>query len=123
MTSISLNGNVGRPSPLVHADFDSDGHEDLALGGDSTRAVWVLLGNGDGTFQDLVGYGSASTFGSPVNLATGDFNHDGHIDIAAPEYFSDIVDVFLGVGNGTFAPALPQSLPSLSNSEGIAVAD
>jgi hypothetical protein len=34
-----------------------------------------------------------------------------------------MVDVFLGVGNGTFAPSIPQSLPSVSSTEGIAVAD
>jgi len=64
-------------------DFNGDGNLDIAAtnfdfieGGDS---VSILLGNGDGTFQAQKEY----TIGfSPYEIAVGDFNGDGNLDLA-----------------------------------------
>jgi FG-GAP-like repeat/Putative metal-binding motif len=94
---------IGRPDPLVTGDFNGDGHADLVLGGDSAVAVDVFLGLGNGDFEDFFGE-RTSTNGTPVGLATGDFNGDDKPDLVSAEYFTSTVAVLLGTGNGRFAP-------------------
>jgi hypothetical protein len=58
---------------------------DLVVGGvnsDNVSVVSVLLGNGDGTFQAAVNYGTGSF---PYSVAVGDFNGDGRLDLAFPD--------------------------------------
>ena len=57
-------------------DFDGDGNVDLAVS--YSNAVNVFKGNGDGTFQAGVPYGSSQGY----TLAA-DFNGDGRIDLVA----------------------------------------
>ena len=45
---------------------------------------------------------SASVGKHPDGLTSGDFNHDGHLDIATANSDSDDVTILLGNGNGTF---------------------
>ena len=59
----------------------------------------VLLGNGDGTFQNPVTYAVGD---GPSAIVTGDFNGDGHIDLAVANYYDNDVSVLLGNGDGTF---------------------
>jgi hypothetical protein len=68
-----------QPIPLAVGDFNGDGKPDLAVGNWSFRDISILLGNGDGTFQPQI------TFGSNLSsdyLAAGDFNGDGKTDLA-----------------------------------------
>ena len=82
---------------LAAADFNRDGHLDLALSSDSSGAVLVLLGNGDGTFQptQTVPLGFAPQF-----VVAADLNHDGKADLVSGG--SGMVTVLLGSGKGTF---------------------
>jgi hypothetical protein len=103
---------------LVAGDFNGDGKLDLVLsvGGASTTGMYLMLGNGDGTFQAPVDIGP-SVAGQCV---TGDFNGDGKLDLAV-EDFSQIY-ILLGNGDGTFQPAILAA--TLDASEGsIAVGD
>ncbi len=59
----------------------------------------VLLGNGDGTFPFKLTY---SVGNGPDHVAVGDFNGDGHLDLAVTNYSDNTVVVLLGNGNGTF---------------------
>ena len=63
----------------------------------------VLLGNGDGTFQNQVRYAAGT---GPDALVAGDFNGDGRTDLAVANYGSNDVSVLLGL-NGTFAAPGP----------------
>jgi hypothetical protein len=83
------------------ADFDEDGHLDLAVGG--PNSVGVSLGDGTGRF--------ATPRVSPANargfdyIATADIDHDGHKDVVG---FNDILDprqgtVVYGDGHGGVA--------------------
>jgi FG-GAP-like repeat len=65
---------VSEPVPLVVADFDGDGQQDL-ISSDTT----VLLGNGDGSFRTIP---SADGGVFRAYGAVGDFNGDGRLDIA-----------------------------------------
>ena len=92
-------------------DFNGDGRLDLAVaddgnlfwGGTDPPEVIVLLGNGDGTFQAPERFAAGSDTGTE-ELVAGDFTGDGRIDLAAFNYGSDGISVFLANGDGTFQP-------------------
>jgi hypothetical protein len=93
-------------------DFNGDGTPDLAVANyDGT--VSILLGKGDGTFQAAQSYLLGNPGDIYPSVAVGDFNGDGHTDIAvansiytgAGNFDRGYVSVLLGNGDGTFQPA------------------
>ncbi len=83
-------------------DFNHDGKLDAAgtypLG--SSAGFSVSLGNGDGTFQPPVNYGSGSLVTN--GIVAGDFNNDKKLDLAVGYNNTTAVSVYLGNGDGTF---------------------
>ena len=90
------------PKSVCTADFDGDGHADLAIANYWDNYVAILLGSGDGSFMYSAEYGVGS---GPQLVCAGDFDEDGCIDLAAANYHSDNVSILLNLGDGTFAPA------------------
>jgi hypothetical protein len=91
---------------LAAADFNGDGKPDLLVNYYATGGTTsVLLGNGDGTFQNPTSVAPALGL---VRVA--DVNGDGHPDIIQADYNSSSVSVFLGNGNGGFQQ--PQPYPT-----------
>ena len=99
------------------ADVNGDGKPDLVvayqncISWQTNVTVGVLLGNGDGTFQPAVAYGSGGTF--PFSVAVADVNGDGKLDLLVANYCADntcatkgLVGVLLGNGDGTFQPVV-----------------
>ena len=89
--------------PIVVADLNGDGNQDLALLDGDNNTVVVLLGNGDGTFTETAS--SPSTPPSAENLVVADFNGDGIPDLAVTSTSTSSVTVLLGNGDGTFSAA------------------
>jgi uncharacterized protein (DUF2141 family) len=107
------------------ADVNGDGKPDLLVenlcpnsGNCNGGAVGVLLGNGDGTFQAAVSYGSGGYVpqccGS-YSLAVADVNGDGRLDVLVANPCEGVgcsdgangtVGVLLGNGDGTFQTAV-----------------
>lgn len=91
------------------ADFNGDGRPDIAYAFANTTTgqdeIHLLLNQGGGTFSDQVASGISGQVGY---FAIGDFNRDGHMDIAIePETLAVLpatvaVSVFFGQGNGSF---------------------
>jgi hypothetical protein len=100
------------PVALAAGDFNGDGILDLAAvcqgkSYPSAGSVSVLLGNGDGSFQDAQSYAVGFL---PCAVAVGDFNGDGRLDLAIANrgdtiYQPGSVSVLLGKGDGTFQDA------------------
>ncbi|MBA3912841.1 MAG: VCBS repeat-containing protein, partial [Acidobacteriales bacterium] len=91
-----------RPGQPVAGDFNRDGVLDFAYAvtccGNAT--INVQLGNGDGTFsqgQLLGGLGIEAQV-----IVSGDWNHDGILDLATAATLHNVIAVFLGNGDGTF---------------------
>ena len=82
----------------ITADLNGDGILDLAATG--VVGVGIMLGNGDGTFRPRVNFTAG---GQSQDLAAGDFNGDGRVDLAVSlinEQFS--LGLLTGNGDGTF---------------------
>jgi hypothetical protein len=107
-----------RPTALVAADFNGDGHTDLAVTGAAGNVVQIYIGNGDGTFRTGT---TLSTGADPVYIVTGDFDGDGHVDLAVANQTDGTVSIFLGKGDGTFTAGTAVSAGSQPTS--LAVAD
>jgi FG-GAP-like repeat len=98
------------PLSVAIADFNGDGHRDLAIanpcGTDEACAtvgsVGIMLGNGDGTFQPVVNYPTTSYL--PIRVEVGKFNHDRHPDVVAVNIQYSNITVLTGNGDGTFQP-------------------
>jgi hypothetical protein len=83
-------------------DFNGDGNLDMAITDFASNEVFILLGNGDGTFRQAA---SPSTGSYPQGIAAGDFNGDGVPDLAVTNAESNSVTILLGNGDGTFTAA------------------
>src|SRR5262249_46207344 len=78
------------PTALVTRDFNGDGNYDLAVTNVYSNSVSVLLGNGDGTFQDPENYAAGD---GPMALAIGDFNGDLKIDLVVVDLRGNELEV------------------------------
>jgi hypothetical protein len=117
---------VSLPYDISVADFNGDGHLDLAVVNDGTNTIAIMLGNGDGTFQ------KPYTFHAPLpeRVLAVDLNGDGHPDLAVLAYCgrnpktcaSGAVEVLLNDGHGTFGKPSYFSVKGVGP-DGIAAAD
>jgi uncharacterized repeat protein (TIGR01451 family) len=104
-------------STLAVADVNGDGKPDLVgINGSNSGYVYVLLGNGDGTFQAPVA--TTLTGVGYLALVVGDFNGDSKPDIAVVSW--DGIEVALGNGDGTFGTPISSPLPVTNGSYAIA---
>src|SRR5690349_7357852 len=100
---IYFSGGFGA-SWSTAADVNRDGKMDILVvhqypDGNSKTALGVLLGNGDGTFQQVALYDTGGLYSTAV--AAADLNGDGKAD-AVVTNASGVVSVLLGNGDGTF---------------------
>lgn len=91
------------------ADFNEDGHLDVALSSASTppdggillgTRLEVYLGHGDGTFGPALVLNAPSSFGILAFVAA-DADNDGHMDLVGANG-NGVVGVWAGRGDGTF---------------------
>ncbi|MEK6287034.1 MAG: VCBS repeat-containing protein, partial [Acidobacteriota bacterium] len=92
------------PASVAVGDFNGDGNLDLAVAdrgdfesGTDPETVSILLGTGTGSFGAKTDFGT----GSPFEVAVGDFNGDGNLDLAVANN-NNTVSILLGAGAGSF---------------------
>ncbi|MDG2199981.1 MAG: FG-GAP-like repeat-containing protein [Phycisphaerales bacterium] len=87
---------------VLTADLNSDDYEEIVvvLGG-SPGSLVIFNNDGAGGFasQDVYALGN-----DPAGLASGDFDGDGDIDLAASNFTDNTVDIFRNDGTGMFVP-------------------
>ena len=114
--AIYATGTLG-PQSLAVADFNGDGVPDLVVVSRcvsqnqcGTGVVQIFLGNGDGALRPPVSFTAGA--GASYFVATGDFNHDGKLDLAVANRTAanSTLNVLLGRGDGTFQS--PVSFPT-----------
>ncbi|HKQ56788.1 MAG TPA: FG-GAP-like repeat-containing protein [Candidatus Eisenbacteria bacterium] len=86
-------------SPNEPADFDNDGNSDLCVGATDSHEVWVLMGNGDGTFGPTTGIPVGA---SPHGVTPIDVDGDGDPDIVNVNEGSNNLSLLINNGSGVF---------------------
>ena len=100
-------------------DLNGDGIADIYVDAETSLTnVFVLLGNGDGTFS-VVANGPPQ---QPCcwSTAVADFNGDGVSDLASTDFYNDAVDVFLTGAKQSTASITGVSVSGLSPQQVIA---
>jgi hypothetical protein len=106
------------PFALAVADFNGDGVPDIVTANFTGSNVSVLLGSGNGAFQNQE---TLHTDITPLSVAVADLTGDGKADIVTANYLSNDVSVLLGNGDGTFQPA--RNFAAGNGTKGVAIAD
>jgi len=92
------------PLSVTAADFSGDLIPDLATANTDSDDVWLLRGNGDGTFSDI---GAIFEVGlTPVAVGSGDFTGDGRLDIITANEIDNTVSVLPNEGSSVFGTAI-----------------
>ena len=93
---------IGPSTGVCFFDFDGDGKPDLFLvSSDAASTSHLLQNRGGGKFEDVTQSAGLAITGTGFGCAAGDFDNDGHTDLAV--CFSDGVRLFHNDGAGKFA--------------------
>lgn len=92
------------PGSVAISDFNNDGKLDVVAANEQSNDATILLGDGKGGFTPSKGSPFPAGH-NPNDIATGDFNADGKLDLAFANHEEKHLTVLLGDGQGGFAPA------------------
>lgn len=118
-----MSNIVTRPGPafVVPDDFNRDGHLDLAIANLDNSSTSILLGDGQGNFNESVYINGDSAL--PNTIVLGDVDNDNITDVLVVNNGMKNVDVFLGEGDGNFFIQAPVPIGENTSPFGLALGD
>lgn len=121
--NVPINTLPSSPIESIKGDFNNDGSIDIAVCNFNSLAnqqVTLLLNTGSGTFSGTNKRNFSSSI-NPSDIATGDFNKDGNLDVVTCSQTNNNFSILLGDGTGNLAG--PTNFPVGLTPRGIAVGD
>ena len=110
---------------IIAGDFNGDGKEDLACGGEAYEGISVFLNNGNGTFGSATPYAINDML---KDFWVADINNDGRLDIISSDVktvsygnYTYSLSIHTGKGDGTFQ--YQHSIPLMGGVSGLAIKD
>ncbi|CAF4146497.1 unnamed protein product, partial [Adineta steineri] len=115
-------GDNSQPNAVTIGDFNNDKQLDIVVANYGTNNIGIFLNYGNGTFssQTIHSTGNGSR---PSDVAAGDFDNDGQLDIAVANFYGWNIGIFLGYGNETFSSQQTYPTGNSSNPQSIAIGD
>ncbi len=98
-------GTPSRPYGGIATDLDEDGFLDITSVNEDTNDLRFFRNRADGSglFDDFA-TPTSGTGSVPSPSEVGDFNRDGHMDIAVANTTGSTASILLGNGDGSFGP-------------------
>ncbi|TWT93931.1 FG-GAP-like repeat-containing protein [Stieleria varia] len=92
---------------VMVSDFDGDGRNEVFVAND-VRPNHLLKHTGNGKLANIAdSAGVANAFSGAsygcMGIATGDFNHDGRVDLHVTNFYNEPANLYLQVDNGFFS--------------------
>lgn len=115
-------GSTSNFGYVAVADFNGDNKLDIAATDNSTGLVQIFNGDGTGNFTPGSTFNTDLASNSPYGLVVGDFNKDGHPDLAIANSSGGDIAILLNDGSGNFPTPVPFTL-NAAVEQGLAVAD
>ena len=107
MNKLTIASSVGSSlRSVIVNDFNSDGRLDIIAVNFGTSNIGVLLGRGDGSFEEQMTF-STGTRSNPYLITICNFNDDDQMDLAVTSSGTNRVLMLFGDGMGKFALQIP----------------
>lgn len=110
----------GGPTAVLATDLDLTGLPDIVItcNTPTSNVIQVFLNKGDGTFSPTMNNGSTNIvlgtgLSQPVAITSGDFNGDGHPDLAVANKGNGTVSLFLSDAGNNFTTFQQQNISGL----------
>ncbi len=120
-----------QPTTAAATDFNGDGIPDLAIRTSYDTSMYIMLGNGDGTFKPAPNSPFTEGINPCINplansncsVAAGDFDNNGTADLAITSGYDNTVIILLGNGDGTFKPAAGSPIAGINFPQSVKIGD
>ncbi|CAF3699203.1 unnamed protein product [Rotaria sp. Silwood1] len=108
-----VTGTGLHPSSVAVGDLNNDGVSDIVAANLGTNTIEIFL---DYNKENFISSSilQLNPYSLPQYVIVADFNEDSSLDIAVVTYYDHSLNVFLGLGNGSFGEKLVYLLPSES---------
>ena len=94
-----------QPNDFAVADFNRDGHPDLAVVNTQTPLISIFLGDGRGGFRAAAGSPvRTESHPHPHGIAAGNFTGRGSVDLITDSWGNNQIEMLTGNGRGGFTP-------------------